>query len=105
MGMIKHSQITQVCNIFTISQKRSYGGHFWHAHKHQSFYKLVLSFLMEGARHVQDTQNRKLVIILQYIKNNFCNCFVFYSDAKHQDILRGPNHVCCHLFYVLLSPQ
>ena len=30
--------------------------------------KLVLSFLMEVARHVQDTQNRKLVIFLQYIK-------------------------------------
>ena len=29
---------------------------------------LVLFFLVEVARHVQNTQNRKLVIFLQYIK-------------------------------------
>ena len=44
------------------------GGHFWHADKHQSFYKLVLSFLMEVTRHVQNTQYGKLVVFLQYIK-------------------------------------
>ena len=44
------------------------GFHFLHANKHQSFYKLVLSFLMEVARHVQSTQNRKLVMLFQYIK-------------------------------------
>ena len=43
-------------------------GHFWHADKRQSFYKLVLSFLVKVARHVQSTQDRKLVIFLQYIK-------------------------------------
>ena len=36
--------------------------------------KLVLSFLVEVARHVQCTQNRKLV--------NCRNCFMFYSEAK-----------------------
>ena len=41
---------------------------FLHADKHQSFDKLALSFLMEVTRHVQSTQNRKLVIFLQYIK-------------------------------------
>ena len=41
------------------------GDHFWHADKLQSFYKLVLSFLMELARHIKNTQNRKLVIFLQ----------------------------------------
>ena len=39
-----------------------------HADKHKSFYKLTLSFLMEVARHVQSTQNTKLVIFFQYIK-------------------------------------
>ena len=39
-----------------------------HADKHQSFYKLAFSFLMETARHVQRIQNRKLVIFFQYIK-------------------------------------
>ena len=33
-------------------------------------YNLALSFLMEVARHVQSTQNRKLVKFLQYIKKN-----------------------------------
>ena len=41
---------------------------FWHNIKRQSFYKLVLSFLLEVPRHVQNTQNRKLVIFLQYVK-------------------------------------
>ena len=101
MGMIKHSQITQ-SNKFAISlqylkkEVRS-RGHFWHADQRQSFYKLVLSFLMEVARHVQNTQNRKLVIFLQYIKKNCCNCFVFYFDAKHSDILPGFSHVHCYL--------
>ena len=49
------------------------GFHFLHANKHQSFYKLVLSFSMEVARHVQSTQNRKLVMLFQYIKKNYHN--------------------------------
>ena len=44
------------------------GGQFWHADKRQSFSKLVLSFLMEVARQVQNTEKRKLIIFLQYIK-------------------------------------
>ena len=92
MGKMKHSAITQ-SNKFAISlqylQKEvRNGGHFWHADKCKSFYKLILSFLMEVARHVQNTQNRKLVIFLQYIKKNCRNCFVFYCDAKHSEILR-----------------
>ena len=46
------------------------GDHFWHADKRQSFYKLVLSFLIKLTRHVQNIQNRKLVIFLQYIRKN-----------------------------------
>ena len=59
--------------------------------------KLVLSFLMEMARHIQNTQNRKLVVFLQYIKKNGRNCFFFYCDAKHSDILWGSSHICCYL--------
>ena len=43
------------------------GVHFLHAAEHQSFYKLGLLFLMEVARYVQSTQNRKLVIFLQRV--------------------------------------
>ena len=44
------------------------GVHFLYGDKHQGFFKLALLFLMEVARHVQSTQNKKLVIFLQYIK-------------------------------------
>ena len=61
MGIINYSQITQ-SNKFTISleylkKEIRNGGHFWQADKRQRFYKLVLSFLMEVARHVQNIQN------------------------------------------------
>ena len=109
--MIKHFQITQ-SNKFAISLQylkvRSQevkltsrnGGHFWHADKCQNFYKLALYFLKEVARHVQNTQYRKLVVFLQYIKKNCWNCFVFYCDAKHSDILWGSSHACCQFFKV-----
>ena len=44
------------------------GVHFLHADKHQNFYKLELSFLMEVNINVQSTQNKKVVIFLQYHK-------------------------------------
>ena len=44
------------------------GVNFLHADKHQSFYKLALSFLAEVTRHNQSTQNRKLVMFLQNLK-------------------------------------
>ena len=70
MGMIKYSQITQ-SNKFAISlqylrKEVRNGGHFWHVDKRQSFYKFVLSFLIEVAIHVQNNQNRKLVIFAIY---------------------------------------
>ena len=74
MGKIKHSQITHSNKfaiflqylkkeVISISQER-HGVHFWHADKRQNFYKLVLSFLMEVARHVQNTQNRKFIFAI-----------------------------------------
>ena len=79
MRMIKYSQITQ-SNKFTISLqylKKEFRneGHFSHADKCQSVCKLVLSFLMEVARHFQNTQNMKLVI------------FVLYSEKKLSQLL------------------
>ena len=67
--MIKHSQSTQ-SNKFALSlqylkNEVRKGVHFLHADEHQSFYKLGLLFLMEVARYVKGTQNRKLVIFLQ----------------------------------------
>ena len=42
------------------------GVHFLHADEHQSFYKLGL-LLMDVARYVQSTENRRLVIFLQRV--------------------------------------
>ena len=72
MGMIKHSRSTQ-SNEFAIPlqylkkevRNRVF---FLHADNYQSFYKLVLLFLHEVARHVESTENRKSIIFLQYIK-------------------------------------
>ena len=41
---------------------------YLHANKHQSFYKLTLLFLTEEVKHVQSTQDRKLVMFLQCIE-------------------------------------
>ena len=72
MDMVEHSQSTWNNKFAIPSQylKKEVrdGVHFLHANKHQSFYKLALSFLMEVARHVQSTQNRKLVIFFQNIQ-------------------------------------
>ena len=101
--MIKSFQITQ-SNKFAISlqylkKEVRNGDHFWHADKLLRFYKLVLSFLMEVARHVQNTQNKKLVIFLQNIRKNVATA-VFYCDAKHSDILQGFSHFRCYLFHI-----
>ena len=67
MGMVKHSQSSQNSNFATslqyLKKEVRNGVHFLHAEVD----KLALSFLMEVARHVQSTQNRKLVIFLKYI--------------------------------------
>ena len=99
MGMIKNSQSTQ-SNIFAISsqylkEEVRDGVHFLHADKHQSLHKLALSFLMEVARHIQSTQNRKLILFLQ--QKTDATVFVFYCDPNHLDILEGSSQVCCYL--------
>ena len=77
IGMIKHSQITQACNIFTaislqyLKKEVMERVHFLHADKHRSFYQLALSFLVEVTRHVQSTQNRKLIMFMQYLKKEY----------------------------------
>ena len=83
MYLVKHSQSTQSDKFATSSQcpKKEVKDevHFLHADKHQSFYKLPLSFLMEVA---------------------FC------SGAKYSDIFRGSSHVFCYLFsFRFLSPR
>ena len=60
-----------------------------HADKHESFYKLGLFFQMEVAECVQSTQNRKLMIFLQYIyiyilTKECHSCFCVLYDAKHK---------------------
>ena len=71
MDMIKHSQSTQsnkFAKFLQLLKKEARNGVVLHADKHQSFYKLALSFLIKVVRHVQGTQKRKLVIFLLYIK-------------------------------------
>ena len=61
------------------------GLHFLHADKHQNFYKLALSFLMEVARNVQSTENMKLLRFLQYVKKKVLQlllCFVVMQNIR-----------------------
>ena len=59
---------------------------------------LGIIFLVEVTRHVQNTQNTKLVIFLQFIKKSCPNYVVLYCDAKHSDFLWGSSLVHCYLF-------
>ena len=59
LDMVKNSQSTQ-SNKFAVSlqylkKEVRNGVHFLHADKHQSFYKLTLSILMEVTTNVQST--------------------------------------------------
>ena len=60
-----------------------------HADKHQNFYKLTLLFLMEVARHVQSTQNRKLVNFLQYITKKVSQLHLCSIVMQNIQILYG----------------
>ena len=64
-----------------MSQKRSQNGvHFLYAYEHQIFCKLPLLFLKEVTTHAQITQNRKLVIFMQYLKKKVLQ-LLLYSAA------------------------
>ena len=63
--MIKHTQITQ-SNKFAISLQHlkkevRNAGHFWHADKFQSFYELVLFFLVEKIIAIQKYNPQGLI--------------------------------------------
>ena len=55
-------KVTSFQCLYNIKNEVRNGVHFLNADNDESFYKLLLSFLMEVARHVQSTQQRKLVI-------------------------------------------
>ena len=82
MGMIKHPQSTQsdksAISLQYLKKVRD-------GVKVQNFNKLVYSFLMKIARHVQSTQKRNFVKFLQYIRKNMAIDFVFYCHAKRSD--------------------
>ena len=84
------AKVTSLQYLYYISKIKKLGMEFifLHTDKHQSFYKFALTFLMEVARHVESTQNGKLVILLQYIKKKLWQpiAFVLYCDAEHSDI-------------------
>ena len=105
ISMIKHSQSIQ-SNKFArslqyLKNEARDGVHFLHADKHQSFYKLALSFLMEVARHVKSTQsqNRKLVTFLQYLKKILSQLLLCSTVMQNIQIFRG----CPVMFVVSCS--
>ena len=57
---------------------------FFHKDNYQNFNKLVVSFLLVLARHIESTQNSKLVISLQYLKREQMDEVDFLHADKHQ---------------------
>ena len=54
---------------------------------------MALLFLIEVARHVQSTQNRNLVIFVQYLrKNNVNEVYFLYAD-KHESFLQVDTNI------------
>ena len=67
-SILKVLKVKGLQYLYNISKKEFRKGvHFLHADEHQSFYKWRLWLLMEVARYVQSTQNRKLIIFLQRV--------------------------------------
>ena len=93
MGMIQDFQSTQ-SNKFAMSlqylkKEVRTGVHFFHADKHQSFYKL--------ARRVQNTHNSKLVIFCNILRKKSRNCFCVLLSCKTFRYFTGSSHVRCYL--------
>ena len=108
----RHTQITQdskfAVSLQYLKKELSDEVDFLHADKHESLLQIDSMILMGIVKHSQSSQNSKfpislqylrkkvegevdflLVIFLQCIKKNCCNCFVLYCDAK-QIFYRGP---------------
>ena len=84
MGMIKHSQY-----LYNISKKNLGMESIFCMQISWHLYKLALSVLTEMARHVQSTQNRKLVIFLQYIKKKMSQLHMFSIVMENIQIFYG----------------
>ena len=75
------------------------------------FLQVGIILFDEVARHVQGSQNRKLVLFLQHVTKKVSQLLLcsikevpplFCCDAKHSDILRGSSHVRCYLLFLIL---
>ena len=67
-----------------------------HADKHESFHKIAFFFFMKVARHVQSTQDRKLVIFLQYLKKKSLMKFGFLHSDRDESFLQvNTGHFIC----------
>ena len=101
MDMIKHSQSTQsnkFAKFLQLLKKEARNGVVLHADKHQSFYKLALSFLIEVTWHIQSTQNRKLIIFLQYIKKKVWQRLLYSIVMQNIQIFYLIQLYSCYLF-------
>ena len=105
MGMIKHSQNSQSNKQFAISfqylkKEVMNGVVFLHADKPQPFCKFRLLFSVKVARHIQSTQNRKLVMFLQYLKKNVLQLLLCSIVMQNIQIFYGV--LSCSLLPVII---
>ena len=66
--MPKLPKITSLQNVCDVSRMKWWIKLNFCVGENQSFYKLVLSFLMSIARHALSTQSNKYAVSLQYLK-------------------------------------
>ena len=105
MGMIKHSQNSQSNKQFAITfqylkKEVRNGVRFLHADKHQHFCKFGLLFSVEVARHIQSTENRKLIMFLQYLKKNVLQLLLCSIVMQNIQIFCGV--LSCSLLPVII---
>ena len=89
-SILKVFKVTSLQYLYNISKKKQ-GMEFIFCIQIniRNFYKLALSFLMEVVRHAQNTQNRKLVKCLQYIKKKVLQLLLCSIAMQNIQILYG----------------
>ena len=107
MGMTKHSENNQsdkfAISLQHLKKEVRDGVYILHADKHQSFYKSLLFFSAEVARHIQSIQIRKLVMFLQYLKKKLSQLFLFSIVIQNIQIFYGGlvmfSVTCYHIIF------
>ena len=90
--ILKVLSVTSLQYLYNILKKEVWNGaNLLLADKHWSSYKLALSILMEVPRHTKGSQNRQVVIFLNYVKKKVLHLLLCSMVMQNFQIFReGP---------------